>query len=123
MSVLHIRIRELRLARGWTQRELANAAQTNRSTIGALESDKRVPNLTVLDRVAKVLGLSVAELIVVESRAVLPKAPALPARIATDALRQRSLEDAIELLTRAGYRVIPPPRNVIVKEPAKRAKR
>ncbi|MEO8453001.1 MAG: helix-turn-helix domain-containing protein [Gemmatimonadota bacterium] len=108
MSKLHIRIRELRLAKGWTQHQLAEAADTSRRAISLLESDKRAPNLEILDRVAGVLGLSVAELIVVEAR----EGPAIKsepqAQVSSDALKQQRLEQAIEFLARAGYRVIPP---------------
>lgn len=65
MSPLQFRIRDLRVERGWSQEQLAAAANTNQSTISGLESgkNKRV-DLEVLDRIAKALQVSPEELIV-----------------------------------------------------------
>lgn len=69
MSPLQFRIRELRLAREWSQEQLAEAARTSQSTISGLESgqNKRV-DLEVIDRIAKALGVTAEELVVRETK-------------------------------------------------------
>lgn len=57
-------IKELRLKKGLTQVELAKKAKTVQPYIAFLESgEKRNPSLAVLQRLAKALEVSVAELL------------------------------------------------------------
>jgi transcriptional regulator with XRE-family HTH domain len=61
-----VRIRELRLARGWSQEKLAVYAGVTRATLARLETGGRTSldrsNVATLQAVARALGVSVAEL-------------------------------------------------------------
>lgn len=48
-------VRELRLARGWSQAELASAAGMTQSAVARFEAGGTVPTLVVLGRVARAL--------------------------------------------------------------------
>ena len=65
MSPLQFRIRELRAAKAWSQAELAERAGTRQATISGLETGQssRV-DLTVLDRIAKALGVTADALVI-----------------------------------------------------------
>jgi ribosome-binding protein aMBF1 (putative translation factor) len=49
-------VRELRLARGWSQSELASAAGMTQSAIARFEAGGAVPTLPVLVRIARALN-------------------------------------------------------------------
>ena len=57
------RIRKLREARGVTQTELAGAVGMMRSNISRIEAAKHRPTLETMERIAKALKVSVAELL------------------------------------------------------------
>ncbi len=48
-------VRELRLARGWSQAELASAAGMTQSAVARFEAGGTVPTLPVLGRIAQAL--------------------------------------------------------------------
>jgi ribosome-binding protein aMBF1 (putative translation factor) len=48
-------VRELRLARGWSQAELASAAGMTQSAVARFEAGGTVPTLPVLGRIARAL--------------------------------------------------------------------
>jgi ribosome-binding protein aMBF1 (putative translation factor) len=48
-------VRELRLARGWSQTELASAAGMTQSAVARFEAGGTVPTLPVLGRIARAL--------------------------------------------------------------------
>jgi len=50
---VHNRIRELRLERGWSQQELADAVGASRQTINAIEQEKYSPSLELAFRLAR----------------------------------------------------------------------
>lgn len=56
------RIRELRLAKGWSQEKFADEVGVHRTYIGAVERGEQNIALDNIDRIAKRLGLSVEEL-------------------------------------------------------------
>jgi len=57
-------LKRLREARGWTQAELAKRAKVTRPYITMLEQGARkTPSLPTLQRLARVLGVPVAELL------------------------------------------------------------
>jgi transcriptional regulator with XRE-family HTH domain len=56
-------IRKLREAKGITQEELAGAAGMMRSNISRIEAAKHRPTLETMERIAKALKVSVADLI------------------------------------------------------------
>jgi transcriptional regulator with XRE-family HTH domain len=57
------RIRALREARGWFQRDLAKAAKLPVRTIGRIERGDVDVRLSTLDRIAKALGESLKKLL------------------------------------------------------------
>lgn len=64
MTPLRLRLRELREAKGWSQARLANELGTRQARISDLETGRvqRI-DLPLLDRLARVLGVDVAELL------------------------------------------------------------
>jgi transcriptional regulator with XRE-family HTH domain len=56
------RVVGLRLARGWSQRDLARAADINPSQVSHMENGQVAPGAEILARVARVLGLTMDEL-------------------------------------------------------------
>jgi len=59
-----LRVREARNRRGWTQAALATRARVRRATIISLESGHRQRiNLSVLEKVAKALGVPTPRLL------------------------------------------------------------
>ncbi len=57
-------IRELREAKGWSQKALAERAHVTDAYIAMLETGKRKsPSLDVLNRIARALGVPVAKLL------------------------------------------------------------
>jgi len=56
------RVKALREANGWSQEELADRADLHRTYISAVERAVRNPTLTVIERIAKALKISMAEL-------------------------------------------------------------
>lgn len=65
MSPLVLRLRELRSARGWSQRELSRIAGVRQATVSHLESGNvQTLDLTVLERLAKALKVDAGYLIV-----------------------------------------------------------
>lgn len=56
------RLREERLARGWSQGDLAERADASRQTINAIEADKYDPSLPLAYRLAALFELPVEQL-------------------------------------------------------------
>lgn len=76
------RVKELRLKRGWTQLDLALAANVREATVNSVEKSAASPRITTLSAIANALGVSVAELmggyemsffVNIEPNAFLPK--------------------------------------------------
>jgi len=57
------RVRQLRLAAGWTQEELAEAAGITTTYTSDLERGTKVPSLTILLRVSRAFRISIGELL------------------------------------------------------------
>tara|TARA_R110001606_G_scaffold30173_4_gene93524 strand:+ start:139 stop:348 length:210 start_codon:yes stop_codon:yes gene_type:complete len=57
------RLRALREEHGWSQEEFADRAGLHRTYVSAVERGVRNPTLSVLERLAKALGVSMAELV------------------------------------------------------------
>ncbi len=65
MSPLGLRIKELRTAKGWSQRQLAQVAEVRQATVSHLESGNvQTVDLSVLERLAKALKVDAGYLIV-----------------------------------------------------------
>jgi transcriptional regulator with XRE-family HTH domain len=57
------RLRQLRLAAGWTQEQFAEAAGITTTYTSDLERGTKVPSLTILLRVSRAFKVSVSELL------------------------------------------------------------
>lgn len=57
------RLRQLREERGWSQEEFADRAGLHRTYVSAVERGVRNPTLSVLERIAKALGVSLEEML------------------------------------------------------------
>lgn len=55
-------VQQHRRARGLSQEELAHAAKIHQTYLSGVESGKRNPTVIVLDRIAKALGVDIADL-------------------------------------------------------------
>jgi transcriptional regulator with XRE-family HTH domain len=66
------RPRSLRAARGWSQERLAEEAGIHRTYLGGIETARRNPSLRNLIRLARALGVPIADLF--EDRAASPVA-------------------------------------------------
>jgi len=62
------RVRELRLARGWTQQTLAEAVGVSRQSINSIECNRYVPSLPLALAFARVFRCSTDEIFTLESR-------------------------------------------------------
>ena len=69
MTPIVLRIREMREVKGWSQVELGKRAGVRQATISHLESgNAKAVDLTVLEKVAKALGVAPGYLIVKKGR-------------------------------------------------------
>ena len=62
-AVLGATVRRLREQQGWTQEQLAEAAEMSATYIGFIERGENVPTLTIIFRPADALDVTAAELI------------------------------------------------------------
>ncbi|WP_424831370.1 helix-turn-helix domain-containing protein [Ruegeria sp.] len=56
-------MRRLRQMKGWSQEEFAHRADIHRTYISDLERSARNPTITVVDKLAAALGVSLGELL------------------------------------------------------------
>lgn len=56
------RVRELRMARDWSQEALAHECQLDRTYMGGIERGERNVALRNIERIAEALSISIAEL-------------------------------------------------------------
>ena len=61
------RVRELRLARGWTQQALAEAVGVSRQSINSIECNRYVPSLPLALAFARVFGCATDVIFTLES--------------------------------------------------------
>lgn len=62
------RVKELRVQRGWTQEELAEAVGVSRQSINSIERNRYVPSLPLALLFARVFRLSTDEIFVLERK-------------------------------------------------------
>jgi putative transcriptional regulator len=62
------RVRELRLARGWTQEELAAAVSVSRQSINSIENERYVPSLPLALTFARVFRCSTDDIFTLERK-------------------------------------------------------
>jgi putative transcriptional regulator len=60
------RVKELRMARGWTQQELADAVGVSRQSINSIERDRYVPSLVLALTFARVFKLPTEDIFKLE---------------------------------------------------------
>jgi DNA-binding XRE family transcriptional regulator len=60
--VITNRVKEFRVARGWTQEQLADAVGVSRQSINSIERDRYVPSLPLALTFARVFGCSTDEI-------------------------------------------------------------
>ena len=56
MATVRNRVRELRLDRGWTQQQLADAVSVSRQSINSIECNRYVPSLELALEFARVFA-------------------------------------------------------------------
>ena len=56
------RVKEFRVARAWTQEQLANAVGVSRQSINSIERERYVPSLSLALTFARVFGCSTDEI-------------------------------------------------------------
>ena len=60
------RVKDLRIARGWTQQELADAVGVSRQSINSIERDRYVPSLPLALTFARVFHCTTDEIFKLE---------------------------------------------------------
>lgn len=63
------RVKELRIAQGWTQEQLAQAAGVSRQSINAIERDRYVPSLELALIFARIFACPTDEIFQLEKNA------------------------------------------------------
>ena len=62
------RVKELRVERGWTQQQLADAVGVSRQSINSIERNRYVPSLVLALLFARVFAASTDEIFTLEKR-------------------------------------------------------
>ena len=62
------RVKELRVARGWTQEQLAAAAGVSRQSINSIERERYVPSLELALTFARIFSCPTDEIFQLESK-------------------------------------------------------
>jgi transcriptional regulator with XRE-family HTH domain len=101
MSGVGEEVKRLRQAKGWTQEQLAVYAGSSQPTVNLLEAGKRNPSATTLEKLARALGVEVADFF--------PK-PQEPQPSLEDAARSDEFQEALAVLfrglARRGQRIV-----------------
>jgi putative transcriptional regulator len=67
-SDIRNRVKELRLARGWTQEQLAQAVGVSRQSINSIERERYVPSLPLALMFARIFKCPTDEIFTLEKR-------------------------------------------------------
>lgn len=59
--MLSNRVRELRLAKGWTHDQLGDKLDVSRQTISSIENQRYMPSLELGMKIARLFGMTVEE--------------------------------------------------------------
>lgn len=62
------RVKELRVARGWTQQELADAVGVSRQSVNSIERQRYEPSLSLALTFARVFGFATDEIFSLEEK-------------------------------------------------------
>ncbi len=68
-STISNRVKELRIARDWTQEQLAQAAGVSRQSINSIERNRYVPSLELALIFARIFACSTDEIFQLEEKA------------------------------------------------------
>lgn len=68
MADVKNKVRELRIARGWTQQDLAAAVGVSRQSINSIECNRYVPSLPLALTFARVFRCSTDDIFTLEKR-------------------------------------------------------
>jgi putative transcriptional regulator len=66
--VIQNKVKELRIARSWTQEQLASAVGVSRQSINSIERERYVPSLLLALTLAQVFGCPVEQIFSLESQ-------------------------------------------------------
>jgi putative transcriptional regulator len=66
-SEIRNRVKELRIQRGWTQQDLADAVGVSRQSINSIERNRYVPSLLLALAFARVFACSTDEIFTLET--------------------------------------------------------
>ena len=66
-ATIHNRVRELRLAQGWTQQQLAEAVGVSRQSINSIECGRYVPSLQLALLFARLFACSTDDIFTLET--------------------------------------------------------
>jgi len=67
-TTVHNRIKELRVERGWTQQELADAVGVSRQSINSIERNRYVPSLVLALVFARVFARPTDQIFTLENK-------------------------------------------------------
>ena len=67
-SEIQNRVKEFRIARGWTQEQLAQAVGVSRQSINSIERERYVPSLPLALAFARVFGCPTDEIFTLEKK-------------------------------------------------------
>ncbi|HTM25435.1 MAG TPA: helix-turn-helix transcriptional regulator [Vicinamibacterales bacterium] len=65
---VHNRVKELRIARNWTQQQLADAVRVSRQSINSIECNRYVPSLPLALAFARVFRCSTDDIFTLETK-------------------------------------------------------
>ena len=65
-AIVRNRIHELRIERGWTQQQLAEAVGVSRQSINSIERDRYIPSLPLALMFARLFGVSTDQIFTLE---------------------------------------------------------
>ncbi|MGP8172947.1 MAG: helix-turn-helix transcriptional regulator [Terracidiphilus sp.] len=66
--IIKNRVKELRTTRGWTQEQLAQAAQVSRQSINSIERNRYVPSLELALIFARIFACSTDQIFQLENK-------------------------------------------------------
>jgi putative transcriptional regulator len=67
--IVQNRVKELRMARNWTQEQLAQAVGVSRQSVNSIERERYVPSLPLALTFARVFGCSTDEIFSLDNEA------------------------------------------------------
>jgi transcriptional regulator with XRE-family HTH domain len=100
------RLRELRLAQGMTQLQLAEKAQVTTTYVGRLESGGAAPGIDLVERLATALGTTVADLLPATDPPDKLEILRAQARVLCDTLLEKADRETLQMVNPLLARII-----------------